>query len=258
MEKVYEIVAVGQEAKDLLETTAQINNELAHARKLRRQKSSLLSSDEKAMIDQVFASTDRAVGTVASLVEPARADMKVSGGHVRLSTHMQFVFRDQAHIPVSLSKLGIAGSNLNMAITVLCNKDGPRDSSSWRKPNSRDTHQPPTYRESEWLFALRRKNLQRRASATALHGKTGSSCHSLRSPPSSIAELPAESVYMNDEESISTVSDGIPIHQYLDADSNNTPSRTETPTLAPPEDRPPYLTGRARTRSWLEYKTQRW
>lgn len=72
-EKVYEIVAVDQEAKDLLKTTAQINSQLSHAKKLRRQKSLLLSTDEKEMVDRVFTSTEEAVGTVASLVEPARA-----------------------------------------------------------------------------------------------------------------------------------------------------------------------------------------
>ncbi|KAK4545933.1 hypothetical protein LTR36_002497 [Oleoguttula mirabilis] len=119
-EKVYEIVAVDQEAKDLLKTTAQINNQLEHAKRLRRQKSFCLSTDEKDMVDRVFSSTEEAVSTVASLVEPARADMKVSGGRVKFATRMQFVFRDSAHIPVSLTKLSIAGGNLNMAITILC------------------------------------------------------------------------------------------------------------------------------------------
>lgn len=87
-EKIYDIIAVDQEAKDLLETTAQVTKQLAHARRLRRQKSGLMNNEEKLMVDQVFVSTEKAVNTVATLVEPARVDMNVSGGRVRTSTRM--------------------------------------------------------------------------------------------------------------------------------------------------------------------------
>lgn len=151
-EKVYEVVAVDQEAKDLLKTTSQISCQLEHAKKLRRQKSFCLSTDEKEMVDKVFTSTEEAVASVASLVEPARADMRVTGGRVKFATRMQFVFRDSAHIPVSLTRLSIAGGNLNMAICVLCAKEGAGEP---RLGN--DSRSPPSYQDSEWLHASRHR-----------------------------------------------------------------------------------------------------
>ncbi|KAK4957514.1 hypothetical protein LTR10_005479 [Elasticomyces elasticus] len=165
-EKIYEIIAVEQEAKDLLKTTAQISNQLAHAKRLRRQKSSNLGTDEKAMLDSIFRSTEEAVGTVAKLVEPARADMKVFGDRVRFGTRVQFVFRDMAHIPVSLAKLGIAGSGLNMALTLLCAKAAANDQGSLR--SSSEQRAPPSYQESEWLHASRERKLRRKESAATL------------------------------------------------------------------------------------------
>ncbi|KAK5737562.1 hypothetical protein LTR17_006609 [Elasticomyces elasticus] len=165
-EKIYEIIAVEQEAKDLLKTTAQISDQLAHAKRLRRQKSSILGTDEKAMLDNIFRSTEEAMGTVAKLVEPARADMKVFGDRVRFGTRVQFVFRDMAHIPVSLAKLGIAGSGLNMALTLLCAKTAANDQSSLR--SSSEQRAPPSYQESEWLHASRERKIRRKESAATL------------------------------------------------------------------------------------------
>ncbi|KAK4542174.1 hypothetical protein LTR36_007021 [Oleoguttula mirabilis] len=256
-EKVYEIVAVDQEAKDLLETTDQINNQLAHGKKLRRQKSGLLSSDEKDLVDKIFASTEKAVSTVASLIEPARADMIVSGGRVRLSTRIQFVFRDQAHLPVNLAKLGIAGGNLNMALGVLCNKTGHSDGPSWKKPSLHDLKPPPTYNESEWLYASRQKNLRRRASAVTLNESYKPCRANLQPSSASIAELPDDSASMWDGENVTAVSDNMLLHPPFD-DAGSIRSCPESPIIiTPPEEKPQRLTGRARNRSWLEYQAQR-
>lgn len=256
-EKVYEIVAVDEEAKDLLETTNQINDQLAHAKKLRRQKSGLLSTDEKDMVDKIFANTEKAVSTVASLIEPARADMRVSGGRVRFSTRVQFVFRDQAHLPVNLAKLGIAGGNLNMALGVLCNKTGHTESSAWRRSNNNDLKPPPTYYESEWLYASRQKNLRRRASAVTLNGQFKSGSNSLHSPSPSIAELPDDSASMLEGESMPAVSDSRLFPPPFD-DAGSIRSCPDSPFIVtPPEDNPRRLSGRTRNRSWLEYQSRR-
>ncbi|KAK3672448.1 hypothetical protein LTR78_007755 [Recurvomyces mirabilis] len=187
-EKVYEVVAVDQEAKDLLKTTSQISCQLEHAKKLRRQKSFCLSTDEKEMVDRVFTSTEEAVATVASLVEPARADMRVTGGRVKFATRMQFVFRDSAHIPVSLTRLSIAGGNLNMAICVLCAKEGSRES----RPGN-DSKSPPSYQDSEWLHATRHRNLRKRESAASFTTLSDNAPRfSLTIPDGSLVELPED------------------------------------------------------------------
>ncbi|KAK5125634.1 hypothetical protein LTR85_011908 [Meristemomyces frigidus] len=256
-EKVYEIVAVDQEAKDLLQTTDQLNNQLAHGQKLRRQKSGVLSRTEKDMIDDIFISTAKAISTVASLIEPARADMRVSGGRVRFSTRVQFVFRDQAHLPVNLAKLSIAGGSLNMALGVLCNKTGHTDGPSWKKPSTHDLKPPPTYHESEWLYASRQKNLRKRASAVTLNGQYNASFSNVQSPSPSIAELPDDSASMWDVESATAVSDSTLLQPPFD-DGASIRSCPESPAIfTPAGERPGRLTGKARNRSWLEYQSRR-
>jgi hypothetical protein len=46
-EKVYEIIAVGEQSRSLLTTINQVNQQLETAKTLRRQKSGLLSTSEK-------------------------------------------------------------------------------------------------------------------------------------------------------------------------------------------------------------------
>jgi hypothetical protein len=57
-EKVFEILAVGEQSGCLLATINQVNQQLETARTLRRQKSGLLSAKEKQTINQTFTSAD--------------------------------------------------------------------------------------------------------------------------------------------------------------------------------------------------------
>ena len=251
-EKVYEIVAVDEEARNLLETTAQISRQITYGKKLRRQRSGILSSDEKAMVDQVFESTEQAVNTVVTLVEPARADMEVSGGRVRLSTRMVFVFRDLAHIPVSLSKLGIAGSSLNMVISMLNSKE------SAQRLSTPDTHSPPTYRESEWLYAKRQKNLQRRASALKLQPQSPKPHAPLSSSSSSIAEAAEDAGSVCDSETTITVPEALCVPPSLRV-HNDQAQQSFLPSIRVTQEEriSRRLTGRARNRSWLQYQAEK-
>lgn len=68
---VYELKAVGEQTRDLLDTTSHLSNTLQHARVLRRRRSVVLEATEKKWIDETLSSTDRAVGNVLALIEPA-------------------------------------------------------------------------------------------------------------------------------------------------------------------------------------------
>lgn len=259
-EKVYEIIAVRQEAKDLLEITSRTTTKLDQARQLRRQKSSLLSAIEKSIIADAFQGAERAIETVARLVEPARADLDVSGGRdagrVRLTTRMQFVFRDSAHIPVSLQKLNIASNDLNMAITTLTLKDGSRHVQSEGSIHF-EPRAPPTYQESEFLHRSRERNMRRRESSMSLRSRreSGPIHHGMTGPEESIAELPCESQL---ESKLAEIT----LEEVLESPSDITTSRskqTDELFLGPPvtakrPEAPPIraLTGKARSRAWLE------
>lgn len=258
-EKIYEIVAVEKEARDLLETTSSVNRQLDHARKLRRQRSILLNNDEKKMIDDIFETTEKAVNTVAGLVEPARADMAVSGGlpsgRVNFDTRIVFVFRDSARIPVSLAKLNVAHGSLAIALNVLSSKNAPRDSWGGRASSS-DRRHPPSYGESEWLHAQRLRNLRRRASALLSDA---------RHPPAQPEQF-ADPINedCDDTASINTAEAQMPPEDEVDVTNE---ARTEVNVNAE-EDisraRPPIavpltrrLTARERNKAWLEHQSMR-
>lgn len=102
-EKVYEIIAVGEQSRSLLTTINQVNQQLETAKTLRRRKSGLLSPSEKVQIEQTFASTEEALNHVAKLVERTRVDQQIHGGKVGLRSRMQFVLRDSPKIVRSVT-----------------------------------------------------------------------------------------------------------------------------------------------------------
>lgn len=229
-EKMYEIIAVKQEAKDLLEITSRTTTKLDQAKVLRRQKSALLSVMEKSMISDAFTGAEKAIETVAKLIEPARADLEVSGGReagkVRFMTRMQFVFRDTAQIPVSLQKLTIASNDLNMAITTLNLKEPSRQLHPEGYSNL-DLKVPPTYEESEFLHRARERNMRRRESMMSLRSRRQSASvynSGAVTPAESIAELPDNAEITSKLASISIVgetpdfidgSNGLPMDELL-------------------------------------------
>lgn len=97
-EKVFEILAVGEQSRSLLATINQVNQQLDTARSLRRQKSGLLSTNEKDSIQQTFKSTEEALERVARLVEKTRVDREIHGGKVGFYSRMHFVLKDSPNI----------------------------------------------------------------------------------------------------------------------------------------------------------------
>ena len=171
---------------------------------------------------------------------------------MRLGTRMLFVFRDSAHIPVSLSKLGIANQSLAMAIGVLCGKDGARDGAGWKRLSPHHLSPQKSYEESEWLYASRQLNLRRRASAVTMR-----QTEEAERPASRLSS--AATIVEDGEEANSalyTDRDGslqVPVIACEEVSTNVAVSDPATPI----ERRP--CAEKARSRSWLEFQAQhRW
>ena len=172
---VYELKAVGEQTRDLLDTTSQVSSTLQHAQVLRRQRSGLLNVTEKKWIDDVLHASERAVGNVAALIEPARVDMQTQCNKIRLFTRGQFILRDSPKVQVQLGRFGIAAQGLNTAMGVLCTREGsvtslksPADGGAITKVDSggseNELKPPPSYEVVELLDRRRESVLKRRAS----------------------------------------------------------------------------------------------
>ncbi len=177
---VYELKAVGEQTRDLLDTTSQVSSTLQHAQVLRRQRSGLLNSTEKKWVDDVLQASERAVGNVAALIEPARVDMQTNFNRIKLRTRSQFILRDSPKVQVQLGRLGIAAHGLNTAMGVLCHREGstssvrtPTDGGALLKVDSgaseNEPKPPPSYEVVELLDRRRESLLKRRASRLPLN-----------------------------------------------------------------------------------------
>ena len=242
-------MAIEQGAKHLLEATAHIKGQLDHTKKLRRQKSKALSYDEKDMLDRVIGATEKAVDSASNVLEPARVDMKTYDGQLRLSTRLQFVIPDVAQISACQSKLTNAGSDINTALAMLCNKEGSQETSRSRTPSLLVSTATPEYRESEWLHASKQMNNRKRRGGIAPNASLTSSSSDLRSSFGSPAEL-------------EDISRPVPVQlfEFLDKDIydglevDDRSEKLEAPiVLEQTEKMLKVLTGTARSRSWLEH-----
>lgn len=142
-----------------------------------------------------------------------------------------------------------------MAITVLCGKDGAREASPWRTAGGGDGKAPPSYQQSEWLFASRQRNVRKRQSAASLRDQESAPRIELLIPSSSIAELPDEAASVSDDEHATGTSDLSMSGPDLD-DSASLRSYSSPATVASTPDlvhrRP---TGWQRHRSWLAHQS---
>ncbi|KAK6441674.1 hypothetical protein LTR95_002090 [Oleoguttula sp. CCFEE 5521] len=231
-EKVFEILAVGEQSRSLLATIGQVNGQLETARTLRRQRSSLLSASEKSNIDRTFVQTDVALQQVAKLVERARVDQEVNGGKLGHHTRMLFVLKDSPGIMVSLTQLGIAAQQLNTTVVILYTLRATPPSSCVVTCNSSrllERRPPPSYEESQLISSARRRNLRKRVSIMA-NDLDIITAH----------EMPAENERRYVMETPEMAFDRLSITSSL----FDVPSRT-------PPSQPPVM-GRARSRRWLE------
>ncbi|KIW12403.1 hypothetical protein PV08_09680 [Exophiala spinifera] len=198
---IYELIAVGEQARDLLAATKHVAKSLDTTRHLRRCKSMHLEATEKEWIDSIMVDASKTLNNVATLVESVRVDMQTKHGKIGLVNRGLFVFRDSPKIPTQLTQLSIASQSLNTALTILSQREGQPSPSMLHHPkldHRRSTaslisspKQPPNYEESEFL------NRRRRSSNTS----------SLLSPVQSPNEEPLStpggaSVILEDEDTV--------------------------------------------------------
>lgn len=163
---VYELKAVGEQTRDLLDSTEHVSNSLQVARTIRRQKSIHLDLAEKKWIDDVLVNTEKTLNNVAVLIEPARVDMQTKFGRIGLFNRGLFVFRDSPKVATNLARLNLASQSLNAAMNILCTREGharvssPSTDNSARKDRGLSIgdalKSPPTYEESEFLTRRRK------------------------------------------------------------------------------------------------------
>ena len=168
-ESDYEICAVDDQAKLVLQTVNQLATQLDNGRALRKQKASVFTIAEKGMIDEAFRQTEHAIQHFAAYMERARRDMEVRGGTVKVNTRLLYILRDSPTVHTSLKAFEIASKNLTAWLSVLNNREYRSSTYSYPAYLSLSTRgasrPPPTYEETMFFAERRLKNLQRRASA---------------------------------------------------------------------------------------------
>ena len=225
---VYELKAVGEQTRDLLDTTKHIEDSLRNVRIVRRQKSTLLTTTEKEWIDGQIKNSEKAVNGVAALIEPARVDMQSKSNRtkdIRFKNRVMFVLRDSPNVTVQLTKLSIATQGLNAAMGVLCNREGHGSLAklnggtvkrSDRRSSSPYKKAPPTYELSEFInrrrttsSVPRRKDLRRKRSKVAFVDEDRSGDESaILSTSRSRATLRTKSSWATTEELVHSTEDG--------------------------------------------------
>jgi hypothetical protein len=237
---IYELKAVGEQTRDLLDTTSQVSSTLQHAQVLRRQRSGLLSGTEKKWIDDVLQASDKAVGNVAALIEPARVDMQTRCNKIRFATRGQFILRDSPKVGTQLHRLSIAHQGLNSAMVTLCNRDGsissPTDGGIPQKVDSgatdNDLKPPPSYEVVELLDRRRQTMLKRRASKLPMVGNLDAEVNRVKPleedpnplPMVSVAEV-QETPVTSPQPNLYAESDGLQVVENI-LTSNPRPSFT--------------------------------
>jgi len=259
-EKAFEISAVNDQAKNLLQTVNQLSGQLKDARSLRRQKSALLTTFEKRMFEDTFKHTDTAIRGVATIAERARADMDVSGGCLRVSTRLLFVLRDSPGIQTRLTQLGIASQGLNSVIMILSSREGRSQillgGDNGSSINLWDSKPPPNYGESEFLSVGRLQNLRRRESAMAMNEQSRHSSHLDTKLPATGAELAADIVPKDNivEPFTDITETGLaPYEETFDLEAYY-PTPVD-PSFSEKQQRRPRR-GRARSQQWIEERSQ--
>jgi hypothetical protein len=167
-EFTYALQAVSEQTFAYLQTTEHVSENVKTARRLRRQRSSLLPAEEKKDMDRVIRETETAVRSVAILLEPARVD-KEADQKIKLTTRGLWVLRDNPNIAAALNRLQIAHHALNQVIGSL---RSPRNADGLVLTESNSKPPPPAYEASELLHWRMQSRLDlRRDALDAVRGE---------------------------------------------------------------------------------------
>lgn len=156
---LYEFKAVDEQTGDLLQSTKHVSKTLDTVRELRRKKSQHLDSAEKGWIEDVLDSADKALKSVAKLIEPARVDMKTKHGKIGFRNRTVWVFKNSPQVQTNLAQLSIVNQSLASAMNILSAREGRlhihgltralRHKSSHIRDDAAEP--PPPYDENEFL-----------------------------------------------------------------------------------------------------------
>jgi hypothetical protein len=191
---VYELKAVGEQTRDLLDTTKYVNSSLESVRELRRKKSALLNREEKRWIDQQVEFTQRAVDNVAVLIERARVDMQAKNDtgneddyqtkHIKIHHRARFVLRDGPKVQTNLMNVNMAMNGLNSAMVTLSSREGhdahlrvatSRPGGASGRRSTSPGNAPPPYAEGGFMYRRKtvpptQQNETQRKEASLGHG----------------------------------------------------------------------------------------
>ena len=165
----YEVKAVDEKARDLLEMTNAVSKTLDIAQTLLHQKSHLFQNTERAWMDEVaFPTAIRALKKVAALVESSRLDIGCHG-KVRYHTRFMYVVKESPHLMEALASLSLGNQLLSTAMGIICNRGGEQtsrfyDGSMTGIGASRKS--PPMYAEIDFLTQHRRAQKRKGSSST--------------------------------------------------------------------------------------------
>ncbi|KAI5235089.1 hypothetical protein E4T42_09771 [Aureobasidium subglaciale] len=174
---IYEFKAVGEQTRDLLDSTKHVSSTLESARTMRQQKSSFLSADERRWIDSIIVDTKRCLESVAALVEPARVDLQTKSGRVGFVNRSLFVFRDSPKVATNLARLNLAHQSLNAAMGVLCSKGAHQQpTSELQAMTQQELVSPPSYERDQFL---QRGKLPRNGSISTIRSQRQPQTHLL-------------------------------------------------------------------------------
>jgi len=158
-EVTYQLKAVGEQTTDLLDTTQHVELNIREARRLRRLKDSLLNAGERTWMDKVIEDTEKAVRTVAQLIEPSRVGMQTKQG-IDLGHRAVWVFRESPKVRDKFARLSVCHQTLNTVVACLYSRDvivvAPVAEDKVKDP-------PPPYDpRMDELFDWRRNNRRRK------------------------------------------------------------------------------------------------
>lgn len=151
-----ELSSAQTNAKDLLETISQVASDIKSAKEFRCRKACLLGDNGTAKLDKVIKSTETAMAGLEELVEPARVDMAVNYGQVRVRTRIMWIMRDSNKVGAALGRLMIASGRLHSQMIMMNSKTRKDDDDDDQGPP------PPSYLQAT-LDAMheRRQNFKR-------------------------------------------------------------------------------------------------
>lgn len=155
----FELAAVPQQTRDLLDTISQVTADVKHAKALRRRKSRLLDQEEKETIDRTIQNTEKALAGLEALVEQPRVDMITNADRIGIRSRVMWTMRDATSVPVALARLGVMIGALNREIVIMRGREDRGFDGDMLGKDSKAP--PPPYQAIRKTLHLRRQSTKK-------------------------------------------------------------------------------------------------